>query len=92
MCKIGFSFDSCVTGESYGMTELIDGENICSALNACVRFLHTMGFDDERIENVLGVLYFDEEMFDDLDAANSEAADEYKASQDAGKLKGENND
>lgn len=82
MCKIGFSFDSCSTGESFQIAECADGENICGVLNACVRFLHALGFGDDLITDVLGTTYFDENMFDDLDAATDEAINEYIASRD----------
>lgn len=83
MCKIGFSFDGCVTGESFELAEQIDGENICGVLNAFVRFLHTLGYADDLIEDMIGCTYFDEEMFDDLDVATEEAINEYIASGDA---------
>jgi hypothetical protein len=82
MCQIGFSFADCSNADSFELAQDIDGGNICSILNAFVRFLHAMGYADDVITDMIGATYFDEEMFDDLDVATSEAIDEYIASRD----------
>lgn len=83
MCKIGFSFDSCTNGESFELAECIDGENICGVLNAFVRFLHTLGYADDLITDMIGDTYFDPDMFEDLDVAMEEVINERIAGGDA---------
>jgi hypothetical protein len=83
MCQLCFSFDDCANADNFEIAQDIDGGNICSILNAFVRFLHALGYADDIITDMIGATHFDEEMFDDLDAATSEIIDEYIASRDA---------